>query len=167
MSKNKKYNELLLKTAFSCMACDGDIDDREVELIKKMHNSQNTFGNIDLGNQMAAYLKAINEHSGKFLRSYFSDLSEAKLSDNEQIKLVQVAIETIKADDKIEYSEVKFFKVIKNRLTISNEKIIEVHPDFEEYLEDDIVSDSYLNNLLNDYIDTVKLPQFDKLDIIN
>lgn len=27
------FDQLLLKTAFSCMACDGDIDKREVKLI--------------------------------------------------------------------------------------------------------------------------------------
>jgi uncharacterized tellurite resistance protein B-like protein len=167
MSTNKEFNTLLLKTAFSCMACDGDIDNREVALIKQMHESQAIFGDIDLASQMKEYLKAINENSGKFLRSYFSDLSMNELTDEEQINLVRVAIETIKADKEIKYSEVKFFKVIKSRLTISNDKILEVHPDFEDYLEDAIISDSYLNNLLNDFIDTVELPQFDKLDLIN
>ena len=43
-----QFNKLLLKTAFSCMACDGDIDDSEIKLIKDLHNSQKTFGEIEI-----------------------------------------------------------------------------------------------------------------------
>ena len=58
----------------------------------------------------------------------------SELSESEELKLVEVAIDTIKADDKVEYSEIKFFKVIKSKLKISDETILKYHPDFEEYL---------------------------------
>ena len=67
---------------------------------------------------------------------------------------MKIAIETIKADEKVEYGEVKFFKVIRSKLTIADEKVIKQHPDFEEYLEQDIISDSYLERLQNDFFDT-------------
>ena len=47
------------------------------------------------------------------------------MSEQNELKLIEVAIETIKADEKIEYSEVKFFKVIRSNLKIKNEVIIE------------------------------------------
>jgi len=34
------FDRLLLKTAFSCMACDGDIDKREIKLIKRLHKEK-------------------------------------------------------------------------------------------------------------------------------
>ena len=37
------FDKLLLNTAFCCMACDGNIDPKEIELIKSMcSNSPNT-----------------------------------------------------------------------------------------------------------------------------
>jgi hypothetical protein len=83
------------------------------------------------------------------------------LSEQNELKLIEVAIETIKADEKIEYSEVKFFKVIRSNLKIKNDVILGVHPDFEEYLEQDIISESYLSRLQNDFFDTNTLPQLD------
>ncbi len=144
-------NKLLLKTAFSCMVCDGDIDPKEVELIKKMHTDNRIFGDVSIDKALDELLKVINTNSSQFLKDYFSELTSINLSESEELKLVEVAIETIKADDKIEYSEIKFFKLIRSKLKISNEKILVKHPDFEDYLEEDIFSDAYLSRFFNDF----------------
>lgn len=52
--------------------------------------------------------------------------------------LVSFAIEAIEADNRIEYVEVKFFKKIRSRLTISDEAILAKHPDKEDFLLPDI-----------------------------
>jgi hypothetical protein len=49
-------------------------------------------------------------------------------------------------------------------LKIENDLILEKHPDFEEYLEQDIISDSYLSKLQNDYLFSKDLPE---LKLIN
>ncbi len=151
------FNKLLLKTAFSCMACDGDIDKREVELIKRLHKDHRTFGEIDINSELDAMLQAINKDSQQFIKGYFKKLKSIELSEANELKLVEVAIKTIKADDKVEYSEVKFFKVIRATLKIDNETILEKHPDFEDYLEQDIISDSYLSRIQDDFFDRNKL----------
>ena len=106
------FNKLLLKTAFSCMACDGDIDKREVSLIKKLHQEKKIFGEIDINIELKNLLSEINKDGQLFLKSYFADLSSEVLKEEDELKLIEVAIETIKADDKVEYSEIKFFKLI-------------------------------------------------------
>jgi uncharacterized tellurite resistance protein B-like protein len=161
------FNQLLLKTAFSCMACDGDIDKREIVLIKTMHQQNKIFGEIDINQELDNLLLEINRDGHKFLRSYFNDLSTTELSEQDELKLIEVAIDTIKADDKIEYSEVKFFKVIRSKLKIKNEPILALHPDFEEYLEQDIISESYLRKLQDDFFDTQVLPQLDFIKPFN
>lgn len=161
------FNKLLLKTAFSCMACDGDIDKREIILIKTMHQNKKTFGDVDINLELDNLLLEINRDGQQFLRSFFSALTTSSLTEKEELKLTEVAIETIKADEKIEYSEVKFFKVIRSNLKIKNEVILEIHPDFEEYLEQDIISESYLSRLQDDFFDTNTLPQFDIVKPIN
>lgn len=161
------FNKLLLRTAFSCMACDGDIDKREVILIKKMHQNKKTFGDININQELDNLLLEINSDGHKFLKSFLTTLSTSALSTQDELHLIEVAIETIKADEKIEYSEVKFFKVIRSNLKITNESILERHPDFEEYLEQDIISESYLRRLQDDFFDTQTLPQFDIIKPIN
>ncbi|MFD1014426.1 hypothetical protein [Winogradskyella rapida] len=161
------FDKLLLKTAFSCMACDGDIDKREVKLIKKLHKENKTFGDIDINAEMDALLMAINKGGYQFLKEYFDELNISTLSEAEELMLIAVAIKTIKADDIIEYSEVKFFKVIRSKLKIKNEDILEKYPDFEDYLEQDIISDSYLLRLQNDFLDNHISNEFELINKID
>jgi len=132
-------NKLLLKTAFSFMAYDGDIDKREVKLIKQLQKERKTFGEIDINAELDTLLLAINEDGQQFLKDYFNEISTTELTEANELKLIDVAIDTIKADDKVEYSEIKFFKVIRSKLKIDNKPILEKHPDFEDYLEQDII----------------------------
>jgi len=154
-------DKLLLKTAFSCMACDGDIDKREVKLIKQLHQENRTFGVVDINEELDKLLASINENGQEFLRGYFKELIAYDLTEADELKIIEIAIATIKADDKIEYSEVKFFKVIRSKLNIKNEPILAKHPDFEDYLEQDIISESYLSGLLDDYFGGQNLPKFE------
>lgn len=161
------FNKLLLKTAFSCMACDGDIDKREIVLIKKMHQKKKIFGEIEFDQELDILLLEINHDGHGFLRSYFNELKTSELSETNELKIIEVAIDTIKADDKVEYSEIKFFKVIRSNLKIKNESILRIHPDFEEYLEQDIISESYLRRLQDDFFDSNIIPQFDIIKPLN
>jgi uncharacterized tellurite resistance protein B-like protein len=161
------FDKLLLKTAFSCMACDGDIDKREVKLIKKLHKENKTFGEIDLNTELDTLLLAINKDGHQFLKNYFSELTNFELSEANELKLIEVAIDTIKADDKVEYSEIKFFKVIRSKLKIEDEPILEKHPDFEDYLEQDIISESYLSRLQEDFFDTHISNEFELISEID
>lgn len=148
------FNKLLLKTAFSCMACDGDIDKREVKLIKQLQKERKTFGEIDINAELDILLLAINKDGHQFLNGYFNELTTTELAEADELKLIEVAIHTIKADEKVQYSEIKFFKVIRSKLKIDNEQILEKHPDFKDYLEQDIISESYLSRLQDDFFDT-------------
>ncbi len=161
------FNKLLLKTAFSCMACDGDIDKRELVLIKKIHQDTKIFGEIDINQELENLLLEINRDGHKFLKSYFNELTSTKLSEQDELKLIEVAIDTINADDKVEYSEVKFFKVIRSKLKIDDNTILSLHPDYEEYLEKDILSESYLARLQNDFFESTKLPEFELTSLID
>lgn len=161
------FNKLLLKTAFSCMACDGDIDKREVKLIKQLHKEKKTFGEIDINSELDILLLSINKDGHLFLKNFFKELTSSELTESNELKLIEVAIATIKTDDIIEYSEIKFFKVIRSKLKIDNESILNKFPDFEEYLEQDIISASYLSRLQDDFFDTHISNQFELISEID
>ena len=143
------------------MACDGYIDKREVKLIKQMSNEKQEFGDIDINTQLDSLLHLINKDGHQFLKDYFSELTSTELTEDEELKIIEIAIHTIKADDEVEYSEIKFFKVIRSKLKISDDEILKFHPDFEEYLEQDIISDSYLSRLQNDFFNTHTITEFE------
>ena len=73
-----------------------------------------------------------------FLQSYLKELNSVDLNETEQLLLVSLAIKAIEADNRIEYTEVKFFKKIRSRLTVSDEAILAKYPDIEDFLLPDI-----------------------------
>ena len=127
-------NELSLRTAFACMACDGDIATEEIALVKQFTEQSELFSTINVESQLNDYVKQINEQGKKFLSGYLSDIANSELTENEEMEIVRIAIQTIEADNKIEYSEISFFKKIRQRLNVSDETILTEFPDKEDYL---------------------------------
>ena len=134
-------NELYLKTLFCCSACDGEIAPEEVSLVKQISLSDSIFEGLNVENTLNSYIDSINEQGSIFLKYYLSELSNATLSDDEQVKLIDLAIQMIEADNQILYSEVKFFKKIRNRLSVSDDCILKKLPNSEDYLLPDISSE--------------------------
>lgn len=94
------------------MACDGDIAKEEVKLVNEITSKQDLFKDIDAEAKINEYVASINAKGTLFLKQYLKELEVQKLSTEVQMKIVDFAIQTIFADNKIEYSEVKFFTKI-------------------------------------------------------
>ena len=130
--------ELYLKTVFCCIACDGDIATEEVNLVRDLCAKDKIFNCIDSEKYLNSWITEINEQGGMFLQSYLKELNSAGLNETEQLLIASLAIKAIEADNRIEYAEVKFFKKIRSRLTISDEAILAEHPNKEDFLLPDI-----------------------------
>lgn len=133
-----EINELYLKTAFCCMACDGDIADEEVQYVRDLSADGSLFRGVDVESKINKWVEAINAEGSKFLNTYLEELAATTLTDEQQMTIVDLAIKMIEADNQILYSEVKFFKKIRVRLTLTDEAILAKHPDKEEFLRPDL-----------------------------
>lgn len=128
--------ELYLKTIFCCMACDGEIVQEEIKVMKTMITG--AFMGVESEAILNTYVSEINKDGILFLKRYLNELSNSDLTVEEELKLVGLAIQMIEADNNIEYSEVKFFKKIRSRLSVSDEQILEHYPGKENFLLPDI-----------------------------
>ena len=159
------FDKLLLKSAFCCMASDGHIDEREITLIKTMCNKSSLFTDVNFQEEINSLVSKINIGGKEFISYYFDLLGKSILTEQEELSLIDFAIQTIKADEQIEYSEIKFFKNIRHRLKISDKNILAVFPDIEQFLEEDIVTESFLNKITNQYLEAAELPQFELISL--
>ena len=116
------------------MACDGDIALEELELIKNYVSNSDLFFNLDVESKLNEYIADINQHGTSFLNTYLSDISNSLLTEAQELNIIKIAIQMIEADNKIEYSEISFFKKIRLNLAISDAAILEEMPDKEDYL---------------------------------
>ena len=153
--------ELYIKTIFCCMACDGDIANEEVALVHDITSKQDVFDGMDVNAVINGYVASINANGALFLKQYLKELSSQELSNEEQKKIVDFALQTIFADNRIEYSEVKFFKKIRSRLSITDEEILANHPDVEDFLLPDInvAEDPIWENVVFDNINFAEYEQ--------
>lgn len=142
--------DLFLKTIFACMACDGDIATEEVQLLRELIANTDLFKELDVEVTLKKYIDSINQNGVSFLNQYLSEVAEDELSKEEQMQLVDLAFRTIEADKNIEYSEIKFFKKIRVRLSLTDKEILSKYPDKEDFLLPDInvASDPEWNNVV-------------------
>ena len=126
--------ELYLKTIFCCMTCDGDIAEEEKEIVRQFCVNNELFKGMDI----ESFLNKWIEEGKMFFSSYLNEISEIDLSVQEQLIILDLAFRTIEADNLIEYSEVKFFKKIRKRLSVSDEMILGKYPDKQDFLLPDI-----------------------------
>lgn len=155
----QNINELLLHTAFACMACDGDIAQEEVDLIKKLDKDEHLFGDIKIDVELETLLKKINEQGKSFLKIYLDLVKDYQLNEEDSLRILDVAVKTIKADNIIKYSEIKFFKVIKANLSVSDQTILENVEGIDDMWVAQDIKDYGL--LYESYFDNIELPKFD------
>jgi uncharacterized tellurite resistance protein B-like protein len=157
------FDKLLLQTAFSCMASDGNIDKSEISTIKSLCENTILFKDIDIEKEINAYVVKLNDTGKDFILQYFNSLKNSLLTEEQELLIIDFAVKIIFADEILEYSEIKFFKIIRDSLLISNEKILNIYPDIEQLLEKDIITESYHAKIINQYFNTIELPKFDPI----
>lgn len=138
------------------MACDGSIASEEIALLNDWAKDNELIRNLEVSTLITSYSELVKKDSTQFLSEYFSALKNGTFTKEEELSIVKIAIETIEADEQIEYSEIKFFKKIRAYLAISDKEILSSFPDKEDYLLPDINDDEYNFNLT-----------FSKIDITN
>lgn len=143
-------NELYLKTAFCCMACDGEIAPEEMEKIKTLPH----FKGMDLQQLLSDYMSQLKAEGNGFLKDYLYEVKSANLTEDEECELASIAVQTIEVDKAIEYNEIAFFKKIRKRLNAPDEKLLTVISENpavidqispEDYLLPDITDDDDLS----------------------
>jgi len=147
------------------MASDGHIDKREVDLIRSMCEKSPLFVNFNFLEEINILINKINTQGKEFISYYFNLLTSSSLSEQEELTLIDFAIKIIQADEQIEYAEIKFFKSIRHRLKISDDKILAVYPAIELFLEADIETKSILEKITNQYLNSVEFPQFELISL--
>ena len=150
------FNELLLQTAFCSMSCDGNIAEEELILVKQFASSSTLFEGLEIEKQLNEYVAEINVQGLSFLAGYINSIVNAQLTEQQELDLAKIAIKMIEADKKIDYSEISFFKRIRSKLRVSDDKLLEIFKDEtlfdkfpevqpEDFLLPDIIVDDDVN----------------------
>ena len=134
--KTEAFQNFLLKSAISVMACDGSIDESEITEIKNMADNEIYFMGFEIEESFEAILSYIKQNGKKAINEYLNELSQLNLNEKQELLLIEVLIRTIESDNVIEESEIKFLQMVKSKLDVSEENIIIQFPKQMKYLID-------------------------------
>ena len=134
--KTDAFQDLLLKSAVSVIACDGSIDETEISEIRNMAENEIYFMGYEYEQALTANLSYIKEKGSTAINEYLNDLANADLNANQELLLIEVLIRAIESDQKVEPNEIMFLQMVKSKLKTSEETIITRFPKQMNYLID-------------------------------
>ena len=134
--KTEAFQNLLLKSAVSVIACDGSIEESEISEIRNMAENEIYFMGYDFEEPLEETFKTIREKGSSAINDYLKEIAVANLNDNQELLLIEVLIRAIESDEKVEPNEIKFLQMVKSKLKTSEETIITKFPKQMNYLID-------------------------------
>ncbi len=162
MDKNE-FKKILFKVAFCTMACDGHIDNREIEELRIMDKNTSFFEAVDLSDELKQLITDLKNKGTKVIEELFSDLKSTKLNPIQELLVLEVALRIINADEKHDENEVKFIHLLRSKLEIHDETINDRFGELNilytnEYSRNIVAGKSEI-----EFAENIKLPEMSEL----
>jgi len=132
-----KFKEVLMNIAVCAIACDGDIDDREIEALKKIEKETPYFSGVDLSNKLDKSLNQCLRDIEKFKENIFKKLKKIDLNIVQELMILEISLRIISADEIELEVEKDFIKDLRKYLKIEDFLIYERFGDIS-YLKEKI-----------------------------
>tara|TARA_B000000475_G_C15983833_1_gene442129 strand:- start:985 stop:1455 length:471 start_codon:yes stop_codon:yes gene_type:complete len=142
-----KFKELLMNISICAIACDGDIDEREIEALKNIEKNTPYFSGIDLSKKLESSLKNCLADLDKFQKDIFNKLESAKLNIIQELMILEISMRIISADQIELEIEKEYINNLRKYLQIDDFLINERFGDIE-----------YLRPMSNEFNSEVNLP---------
>jgi len=157
--QRNEFQRLLFRTAFCVMACDGHIDQKEIDEIKKMEQSSAYFTGIDLSDELNELLDDLKEKGKHIIDELLSDMEMLELSTIQELLMLEVSLRIVNADNKEDENEIKFIKLLRSKLKVYNEFIRERFGLIEYLFDKDYSKDAIKKDTHRDFFDTIAIPE--------
>ena len=126
--KNNDFKSLLFRTAVIAMACDGDIADSEIQMIKDLAKKDIYLIGLDFENLLISSVEDIKLNGKALVNSFLIELNDKQFNDSQKLKLIDICLSIINADSTVEESELVFLHLVIDRLKIDQETLIVEFP---------------------------------------
>ncbi len=162
MDKNK-FKKILFKVAFCTMACDGDIDNREIAELKKMDKDTSYFAEIDLSNELKQLVNDFKNKGTKVIEELFELLRNTELNPIQELLILEVALRIANADERIDENEIKFINFLRSKLELHDETIIDRFGELDILYTNEYSKNIVAGKTEMEFAESVKLPKMSEL----
>ena len=115
-----KFKEILLKVAVCAIACDGDIDDREIRALHEIEKNSPYFSALDLSEILQKSLDTCTKDLNLFKKSVFDILIANTLNIVQELTILEISLRIIAADEIEEDSERAFINDLRVHLELDD-----------------------------------------------
>ena len=157
------FQRLLFRTAFCLMACDGHIDEREVNEIKLMNKSSAYFNGIDLTDELEGLLADLKARGKHIVDELFDTLAKLDIGMVQELLILEVAFRLIHADEKVDENEIKFLRFLRSKLKVHDEVIRDRFGVVEYLFDKDYSQDIVKSETHDDLFASMAIPEFKDL----
>tara|TARA_B100000795_G_scaffold227678_1_gene184108 strand:- start:1173 stop:1685 length:513 start_codon:yes stop_codon:yes gene_type:complete len=164
--ENLEFKKILFKTAFCVMACDGHIDDLEIEEMRKIDTNTSYFKNVDLSDVLSQLIEEVKTKGKIIVLELFQTLRTTKLTIVQELLIIEVAFRIINADNKVDENEIKFLNLLRSKLDVENETLRDRFGNIP-YLSNMNYAKINLIDSQNNFIENIKLPDMISLTNID
>lgn len=151
----ESFQRLLFRTAFCLMACDGDIDEREVLEMRKMNESGAYFRGIDLSDELDELLRDLKEKGRKIVQELFDTLKGVELNFVQELLLLEISFRIINADERVDENEIKFVRYLRSKLCVYDEIILDRFGPIEYLFDKDYSHDIVIETKKDDFFTNI------------
>ena len=120
-----EFKKLLFEVACCAVACDYDIDEREIRELQYIDKSTAYFKDIDLTKQLDNFLTDFKDNEVETINGLVEKIKDSSMSPVEELLVMEIVLRLIYADTRIDEKEVDYLKSIRLALSISDETITE------------------------------------------
>jgi uncharacterized tellurite resistance protein B-like protein len=124
------FQRTLLVHALHVIACDGEIDSREVEEIRRLTATTPHFSEIDTEQELTVALKHLRENGAVVIDEALTRLSSAVVTHRQSLKLLEVLLQVVHADDLVHEAERAYLQRTREALGLD---VGEVAEQFTQY----------------------------------
>jgi|TARA_B110000881_G_C18396178_1_gene423584 uncharacterized tellurite resistance protein B-like protein len=121
--EKEKFTHNLIKIAFCSMACDSDIDKSEITKINEIVEKDFYFDGHSLSKDIDLLKKELDETGPIFIEKILNEQLFLNYSESQKIIIIEVSIGVIKADKKLEITEIDFINQLISNLKIPSDII--------------------------------------------
>lgn len=165
--ETQQFKQILFKTAFCCMACDGHIDDREIQELKIMDKKTSYFEDVDLSKELENLISQFNKKGKKTIEELFQQLRDTDLNTVQELLLLEVALRIINADERIDENEIKFIHFLRSKLVVHDEIILDRFGKVEFLFDKDYKKEIGVGVKRKELIDSITLPEIEDMKAID
>lgn len=119
-----KFKELLLNVAVCAIACDGVVDEREIEALYKIEKDSPYFSALDLSGSLEKSLESCSNDLNTFKKNVFDLLEANSLNIVQELTVLEISLRIITADEIEEDSEKTFVNELRSYLKLEDFLIV-------------------------------------------